>query len=453
MIHLIKTSRVTVQKDLKIETTYDPLLPETIQADSRRIQQILYNLLGNAIKFSVERSTIEFGIRIVAGSILRFSVKDYGKGIAESDYDKIFEPFRQTETGLTNAAGGTGLGLAITKKLVGAMGGNITVESKIGDWTKFTVDFPFTDTLVDISDLSAKLNATTILFVANEEDPDTERVADVFDMFNVKLKRFNSMRDLAPLVAAEKGLSTEGAYICLSHEDLCDSETYELLAANTRSCLVTFGPHFRIEKAKKHWRSLVDTFPSVLISTLGLIAEEITKNEVKVISAESNEQKGGEYEDLRILIAEDNLVNQKVLTRMLHRLGVVSVTIANNGLEAVEKESQEAFDLILMDMQMPKMDGIEACREVNKRRGGHPLAKVVFVTAHVSDTFRQTCLENGAIGYLPKPCTVKAVNEILQHAVGIGSMFSAEYNASWNHAVSPATTERIVMLPNESKVA
>jgi DNA-binding NarL/FixJ family response regulator len=95
--------------------------------------------------------------------------------------------------------------------------------------------------------------------------------------------------------------------------------------------------------------------------------------------------------------------------------------------------------LILMDMQMPKMDGIEACIEINKCTGGHPRANIVFVTAHVSDSFRQTCLENGAFGYLPKPCTLEGVSEVLRHAMGQGSLFSPVYTASWNQNTSPTS--------------
>jgi signal transduction histidine kinase len=140
VVHLIKTSQVTEEKKLNIMTIYEPTLPEFICTDNRRIQQILYNLLGNAIKLSKEQGKVEFGVHI-ADSVISFSVKDYGKGIDQKDFSKIFEPFRQTGTGLTNAKGGTSLGLAITKKLVEALGAQILVVSDVGSWTKFTVDF------------------------------------------------------------------------------------------------------------------------------------------------------------------------------------------------------------------------------------------------------------------------------------------------------------------------
>lgn len=442
VIHLIQTSAVTVDKKLNVITNYDPLLPEVIHSDSRRIQQILYNLLGNAIKFSSEEGKVEFGVSIVEDArIIRFSVKDFGKGIEEADFGKIFEPFRQTETGLSNATGGTGLGLAITKKLVDAMGGQIAVASEVGSWTEFTVDFPFkkTDRPVDAQHLSSKLDRSIILFIADANDPKTERVQAIFNHFNVQYAHFNTMRDLNLAMNLSSPpfspTSQAGAYVCLAHEDLCEIETYELLAARFPACLATFGPQFSVERmTKKHWRSLVETFPSVLVNKLGQLAHALLhEGGRRRYKAAVVPIKAG-WEDLRILIAEDNLVNQKVLTRILNRLGIHSIQIASNGVQAVERESKEAFDLVLMDMQMPKMDGIEACQEINKRvpkDGEHALAKIIFVTAHVSDTFRQTCLETGAIGYLPKPCTVEGVKEVLRYAFSSGRLFSPAYQERW----------------------
>lgn len=436
VVHLIKTSRVTVEKKLKIRTTYDPLLPEFVRTDSRRIQQILYNLLGNAIKFCSEQANVEFGVHLVDG-IMRFTVKDYGKGIEESDYGKIFEPFRQTETGLSNAQGGTGLGLAITKKLVQALAGEIRVESEVGSWTKFISDFPFPNKPVDIDDLSFRLGSSTVFVVADENAESTKRLEEVFKTFLVDYCYFPSMKELAEVIATEGALSEERSYICLVHEHLFDKETYDILHNRANSCLVTFGPDFSVEKCRKHYRSLVETFPSVLVQQLGMFAQELTADPGRDSTNKSMASLTNEFSALRIMIAEDNLVNQKVLTRILNRLHVFNIVVVDNGVEAVELEAAKEFDLILMDMQMPKMDGIEACKEINKREGGHAKANVLFVTAHVSNTFRESCLKNGAIGYLPKPCTVEGVKEALRHAVGQGSMFSPVYQTSWNKHTTP----------------
>jgi len=436
VIHLIKTSRITEEKGLTIETTYDRLLPEFIKTDSRRVQQILYNLLGNAIKFGRQNTAVEFGVHIIDDRLLSFTIKDHGRGIQKCDYGKIFEPFKQTETGLTNTHGGTGLGLSITKKLVEAMGGQISVDSEFGSWTKFTMNFPFTNRPVDDKRVSESLNKTTIFLVVREDDDSMVHAETVFQSYNIDYAHFPSMEELAKTIKTEGALSRDGSYICLVHENLYDKDTFRLLHSKAKSVLVTFGPNFLVERCRKHYRSLMETFPSVLACNLSQFSSEVMGDMTG--SAETTEFHGvnSEYAALRILIAEDNIVNQKVLTRILNRLGVTDIKIANNGIEAVEMEASEEFDLILMDMQMPKMDGVAACSQIRKRQGGHPLGKVVFVTACVSDAFRQICLDNGAIGYLPKPCTLEGVKGVLLHAVGEGSMFSPIYPESWNKEIT-----------------
>lgn len=440
VIHLVKTSQVSKDKHLNIIATYDPRLPEYIDTDSRRIQQILYNLLGNAIKFSNEESIIDLTVTIVDDKMLILSVKDYGKGIEAKDYEKIFEPFRQSETGLTNTVGGTGLGLSITKKLVEAMGGKISVDSVVGVCTEFKVELSFVNRPVKIHELSDKLGSACVFFVADEQDPQTTMIQNTFATFKVNYAHFHSMDDLIEAIGSEGALAPEMVYICLVHEDLHDAKAYKLLKENSRSCLVTFGPKYGIEKTKKHWRSLAELFPSVLIEYLGNFAQELLGIREKASSKGIGDEGDAMIAKLRILIAEDNIVNQKVMTRILNRLGVTQITIANNGVEAVEIEAKQPFDIVMMDMQMPKMDGVEACRELNKRDtdtntdgGSHPIPSVIFVTAHVSDSFRQYCIDNGAAGYLPKPCSVDSVREVLRQMVGYGNRLSCvDRNKSWN---------------------
>ena len=415
VVHLIKTSKVTEEKRLKICTSYDYILPQFIETDSRRIQQILYNLLGNAIKFGKENSNIEFCVKIIDLRILRFTIKDYGKGIDQSDHAKIFEPFQQTSTGLTNVEGGTGLGLAITKKLVKALNGKISVESDVGSWTKFTVDFPFQNKPVMINDLTSLLISSHVFVVSETESDDFKKAIMVLDHYSITYSTFLSMRDLAIICASnDQILSNAKTYACICQENLYDEETFRTLSATIPCCSITFGPDFSVERSNKHFRALSETFPSVLVQTIVDFVEELTVDPNKTKSKKLSVDQKPPWSNLNVMIAEDNSINQKVLARILSRLGVERITVVNNGEEAVKREALEAFDLILMDMQMPVMDGIQACKEINARtEGDHPKAKVVFATAHVSDTFRQTCLENGASGYLPKPCTIKAVEEVL----------------------------------------
>jgi len=319
------------------------------------------------------------------------------------------------------------------------MGGKISVNSVVGVCTDFKVELSFVNRPIKIQELSDKLRSACVFFVADEQDPQTTMIQNIFATFKVNYLHFHSMDDLIESVSTTEGILTPNmVYICLVHEDLHAVKSYELLKANSRSCLVTFGPNFGIKKTKKHWRSLAELFPSVLIEYLGTFAQELLGNREKASSRGVGDEGDAMIAKLRILIAEDNLVNQKVMTRILNRLGVTKITIANNGVEAVEMEAKQPFDIVMMDMQMPKMDGVEACRELNKRNtedvGAHPIPRVIFVTAHVSDSFRQYCIDNGAEGYLPKPCSLDSVREVLRQMVGYGNrfLFTSSSKKSWN---------------------
>ena len=299
------------------------------------------------------------------------------------------------------------------------MRGQISVHSVLGEWTEFIVDFPFTNSPFDINDISPKLANAQILVVGSVETPDVEKATEVFDAYQIDYAVLSNMSEIGRMLQRGE-LIQGGAYVCLCQENIFDAETFSLFQKTKKCSLITFGPDFAVERSPKHFRSLAETFPSVLAKTILVFVSQqsgdgTTSNiDASIRSVMSLESP---WSALRILIAEDNLVNQKVLTRILNRLDVEDITVVNNGEEAVIREAQEPFDLVLMDMQMPIMDGIEACQEINKRTDGHKKAKVVFVTAHVADSFKQTCIDNGAIGYLPKPCTKDAVKEVLKHAM------------------------------------
>lgn len=298
------------------------------------------------------------------------------------------------------------------------MNGQISVKSVLGEWTEFTVDFPFTNSPFDITEISPKLTNAQILIVGNLESPDVEKTTEVLDAYRIDYAVLSSMSSIATMLA-RKELLQGAAYVCICQENLFDAETFTIFQKTKKCSLITFGPDFTVERSPKHFRSLAETFPSVLAKTILVFVNQQSGDGTSAIDASIKSVMSLEspWSALRILIAEDNLVNQKVLTRILNRLDVDDISLVNNGEEAVKREAKEPFDLVLMDMQMPIMDGIEACQEINKRTGGHKKAKIVFVTAHVADSFKQTCIDNGAIGYLPKPCTKEAVKGVLKHAM------------------------------------
>ena len=208
-------------------------------------------------------------------------------------------------------------------------------------------------------------------------------------------------------------------HICLIQEDCYDTETYQLLEGLVSTVLLTYGPNFSVPDCEGHFCSLCQVLPSVLVKVM--------------LTALKNCQNGGErssltrqlsfnsviqamYHDYNILVAEDNQVNQKVLLRMLNRIGIEQVHIVDNGLEAVKADREECYDIILMDMDMPVLDGIGACKQIRARRDRvmERPPSIIFVTANVSPSFETACNNAGGSGFLSKPFNITELEKILR---------------------------------------
>ena len=449
-------------KGVRIKTCYDPALPEFLNTDPRRLQQILYNLLGNAIKFSDSGSDIILRVCVARSNsdleggyspgpppclcpdlsgapsgettcesccsflrsgkcakeelenrpTVRFVVHDHGKGVSESELARIFEPFLQAHTEVDNVHGGTGLGLAITSRLVHGLSGKITVQSELDAWTRFTVDLPYESDEIDRVTISMKLAATTVLIVG-----DGQGIESAFEYFGVRSLSFDSMLALEKYVSFDGSLDRERSYVCLADESLYDYEVYLLLASIVDTALFTFGPNYAVSGTQFHCRSLSRIIPSVLVQEMIETIERKGDPTGRVSRRSSLRSifSTDSYRDLRVLVAEDNVINQKVLKRMLERLEMTHVEVVNNGKEAVDREAAAHFDVILMDMQMPVMDGIQACRRILERHRDRAAPKVVFVTAHVSSTFEGECFDAGACTLLAKPFNLNEIRKCFLH--------------------------------------
>lgn len=341
----------------------------------------------------------------------------------QKDFKRIFEPFSQACAETERVYGGTGLGLAVTAKLVKGLGGTITVESELEKWSKFIVDLPFVDVPVDAKLQAKKLVSTTVLIVdaPRNDTPSLDNISLAFEYYDVALETYSSLQEVvSAAVSGRNGFfSRDRHYVCIVNEILYDEQSYKTLATMCKSILITFGPGYLVNAADHHIRSPTHMLPYVLIKTL-IDNVEATKSEQRDTAGASNlSSKFICYSALKILVAEDNLVNQKVLTRMLMRLGLSDVDIANNGREAVTMEKEKDYDIILMDMQMPIMDGLEACREIRLRPRDTSYPAIIFVTAHVSDEFQAECVESGAVGFLAKPFSIREIEECLQRTQSI----------------------------------
>jgi len=472
---VLSISNKVMEKNVKVRTNYCGMLPRMINTDSRRLQQILYNLLGNAGKFSRDGTFIDFSIRLVTDTSsgqnkIRFAVKDYGKGIDKSDFESIFRPFSQASKETQTIYGGTGLGLSITSKLINKLGGTISVDSELGKYAEFVVELPYDGDIIDPSVYKQKLRNTTIVILdQNEKFTSTYSMEDEFMPLCptlVKVAGLSVIRSSKWLELKEKlGLDVGGKhYVFLVNQDLEEMNAIEHMKTRLgegNSSWFTFGskPTGNI----RHFKSLTGIFPSILLDTIseavafdyakrdrdankskklsslrssniavegiadkplmklgtqkGSCDAAITSSTLKPVSSESTplpEKKSPVKcppKSTKVLYAEDNLVNQKVLERVLKRLGVSDITIVDNGLKAVQLCETNKYDCIFMDMQMPVMDGLEACERIMAR---DPKEKVVFVTAHALSDFKERADAAGAFDFVSKPFNIQKIDSLLK---------------------------------------
>jgi len=392
-------------KGIQIVPHYDPALGPYIRTDSRRLTQILFNLLGNAQKFSRPNGVVELHVsvsklstyqalqqqqrhqentksftphrRLVAPNvsdedrILSFVVKDYGNGIHESEYEDIFTPFRQAQMETVEAlAGGTGLGLSIVAKLVNALDGEIRVSSKRGHFTEFSVAFPFGEPMANPDEIGAHFRNVSILLVGDGSNNNTNlemgslrQLTIAFDFYMINHVTLTGMMELTKVQLADGpalNKSSSHSFILMVQEDSFQGDVRKLfsdVASTSRPVmLVTFGPKYAVTESNLHFRSIDQILPSLLMERMAhalkifLSGESVSKSQLNGSQKKGNDQV--EYKDLRILVAEDNLINQKVLGRILQRLGATNFEMVDNGQKAVDREASEPFDIVLMDVQV-----------------------------------------------------------------------------------------------------
>ncbi|KAL3911072.1 MAG: hypothetical protein SGARI_001820 [Bacillariaceae sp.] len=329
-IELKKESRAlrptikTVTETLKVKAKEQGLdfrlkiakgVPKSVNTDHRRVQQILYNLVGNAIKYGADGNFVELSITTTTATVLnnndgstsrhqvaiRFSVTDQGRGLSKEEIEKVFLPFQRLQ--VDSKESGTGLGLTIVTKLVQALGGEIGVESDLGKGSTFSFTLPL------LSDDTCS--------ISNNDDA-----------------------------------------TCTSMD-----QSTSVLSENTPA------------------GSIHDDSSSI--------------------------------EALRVLIADDNLVNRKVAKRSLERLGVKGrIDLAHDGKQAVDMTKAKEYDLVLMDLQMPVMDGLEATQIITSRQSHHrPM--IIFLTAHAGPEFEAKTREAGGVGHLTKPFKLEQIKSVL----------------------------------------
>jgi two-component system, sensor histidine kinase and response regulator len=411
-------------------------VPELVTGDATRLRQVVVNLVGNAIKFTDRGEVmldVECESRSAGEAVLHFAVSDTGIGIADDKQAMIFGAFVQGDSTTTRKFGGTGLGLAISSRLVELMGGRVWLASQLGRGSTFhftvSVGLPQDEVAEHVPPQATTLRGMPIL-VVDDNATTREILGELLARWGLEptlasgaLEGLGVLRQAkdsehpfrVALVDAAMPEVDGFALIHRLREQIDPAlPTVMMLASGDRP-----GDISRCEQLHVSAYLLKPIKPSELIDAIALALGISTPEEDAVETAVKGPQT---VQQLKILLAEDSLVNQKLVRALLERRGH-SVLVANNGSEAVAAFASQRFDVILMDIQMPEMDGLEATaaiRMAERQSGIH--TPIVAMTAHVLQGDRERCLEAGMDEYLAKPIRARRLFETIEAMVPAASV-------------------------------
>ena len=421
------------EKGLELLCEIAPEVPEMVRGDSSRLRQVLMNLIGNAVKFTRQG---EVALKVLlhategADCLLHFIVSDTGIGIAPEKQKMIFEPFSQADSSTTRKYGGTGLGLTITSRLVAMMGGKIWVESEQSHGSKFhfIARLGIADAKPIVVGTAAPPEILSGVKVLVVDDNQTNR-----RILEGMLKRWNMKATsaeggeaaLAQLSAAQEAGEPFGLILMDMHMPGMDGfELTERIRQGPHPSTVTImmltsaghrGDAARCQELGIAAYLLKPIRQSELREAIArVLGAREQHGAIPLITRYSLQDAREPSASLHVLLAEDNRVNQRLATRLLEKRGH-SVVVAADGREALAAIEKEGFDLVLMDLQMPEMDGFEATVAIReKEKAGGARLPIVALTAHAMKGDREKCLAAGMDGYLTKPIRTAELEEVLK---------------------------------------
>ena len=402
-------------------------VPKTVVGDALRLRQIIVNLVGNAIKFT-EKGEINLLVNCQQRDddeiTLSFRVTDTGIGIPKDVLERIFGAFEQADSSTTRRYGGTGLGLTITSQLVQAMGGEISVEStpNRGSVFRFTAKFTLPNKAANEKETICELDGRRVL-VVDDNQTNRETISELVEHYGATVAMADSA---STAIQAMKDAATADSAFDLVIIDVVmpDVSGFELVQEirerfRTDPKIIVMTTNFGRDDLAWCRKAEVGAHllkPIKQSELQDAIQRTLLQSERMTIDANAATEAPGPQQwsrPLKVLVAEDSPVNQKLAMGLLERERH-QVSIANNGQEAVHAMKKQNFDVILMDVQMPIMDGIEATKLIRElERGANKRVPIIAMTARAMQGDRERCLAAGMDGYLTKPIRVKELyNEL-----------------------------------------
>ena len=418
------------QKRIELACLIDDSVPTIINSDITRLRQTLVNLVSNAVKFTSEGEVvIDVSARHLITNAaadhlyeLQFDVRDTGIGIAEEDIPQLFLAFRQVDASTTRKFGGTGgLGLAISKKLSKMMGGMITVDSELGVGTTFHLTIQATavpDQQLALPPVEALLTDMRALIV---DDNSTSRQILSKQIESWGMIPVAVASGAAALTLIEKEEPFDVAILDMVMPEMdgttLASEIRKQRDTNTLPLIMLTSLGQPVGAAWKHLFADYLMKPIKSIQLYDVLLQVLGKQNGRSSSAPHHKKpaidlKMGKHHPLRILLAEDNLVNQKVARHMLERIGY-RIDIAANGLETLTALRRQAYDVVLMDIQMPEMDGVKATKIIRHEWIQQKQPHIIAMTANALTGDRERFLDEGMDDYISKPVRLKKLIDAL----------------------------------------
>ncbi|TDT92094.1 hybrid sensor histidine kinase/response regulator [Pseudodesulfovibrio indicus] len=414
------------QKGIEFLLMVKSSVPNRLRGDPLRLGQVLLNLTNNAIKFTKEGEVMIMADLIRENdtdAVIRFSVRDTGIGIDREHMARLFQPFSQADGSITRQFGGTGLGLVICKRLVELMGGEITVTSDPGFGSEFTFALPFKlqpEHAKDTFEYPSEIRGMAVL-VVDDSKMSRKVMCKVLESFTFRVEMATRAREALDILVRRDG--SDPIMLVVTDWNMPDMDGIQLTKAIRKNRDITQKPKVIMltaygQDAIRHQarEAGLDGFMlkpfnrSILFDT---IMDALSGNSERRTGTVVQAAQGGVPDNLRgahVLLAEDNEINQQVAQEILEGANI-SVTIATNGREAVELALSEDFDAVLMDIQMPIMDGFKAVKAI--REAGKTDLPIIAMTAHALVGDREKSLGSGMNDHVTKPIDPEVLMETL----------------------------------------